>query len=188
MASLGLSDPQGILTPNTEVSYVMAFPDLEKTGPLVLDYGPGGIAGIVMDYWPRPYFDFGLTGPERGKPGKALLIGPGQKTPEDTADYHVIQLPTRGAFVGYRVLDRREKETLTPLIKLYPYSERNNPPPAKVIAATKDYTQSHPRGLAYWEAVNELVQRETVEERDRFFYAMLRDLGIEKDKNLSQNC
>src|SRR5262249_27567388 len=29
---------QGILTPNTEVSYVMAFPDLEKTGPLVLDY------------------------------------------------------------------------------------------------------------------------------------------------------
>ena len=31
---------QGILTPNTEVSYVMAFPDLEKTGPLVLDYAP----------------------------------------------------------------------------------------------------------------------------------------------------
>src|SRR5207342_235842 len=28
---------QGILTP-TEVAYVMAFPDLEKTGPLVLDY------------------------------------------------------------------------------------------------------------------------------------------------------
>src|SRR5262245_36089952 len=25
---------QGILTPNTEVTYVMAFPDLEKTGPL----------------------------------------------------------------------------------------------------------------------------------------------------------
>jgi hypothetical protein len=28
---------QGILTPNTEVSYVMSFPDLQKTGPLVLD-------------------------------------------------------------------------------------------------------------------------------------------------------
>jgi hypothetical protein len=44
---------QGILTPNTEVSYVMAFPDLEKTGPLVLDYASGKIAGIVMDYWQR---------------------------------------------------------------------------------------------------------------------------------------
>src|SRR5215471_11821395 len=32
---------QGILTPNTEVSYVMTFPDLQKTGPLILDYAPG---------------------------------------------------------------------------------------------------------------------------------------------------
>jgi hypothetical protein len=31
-----------------------------------------------------------------------------------------------------------------------------------VIAATKDYTQSVPRGIAYWEAVNELIQREPV--------------------------
>src|SRR5215475_11067018 len=29
---------QGILTPNNEVSYVMAFPDLDATGPLILDY------------------------------------------------------------------------------------------------------------------------------------------------------
>jgi hypothetical protein len=51
-----------------------------------------------------------------------------------------------------------------------------------VIAATHDFIQSAPRGLAYWEAVNELIQREPVEDRDRFFYAMLRDLGIEKGK------
>ncbi|RDJ14373.1 hypothetical protein B5K06_05605 [Rhizobium grahamii] len=173
---------QGILTPNTQVSYVMAFPDTEKSGPLVLDYGPGKIAGIVMDYWQRPQFDFGLTGPEKGAPGKALIVGPGQKVPDDVAGYHVIQMPTRVAFVGYRVLDRSEKDKLTPLIKLYPYSERNDPPSAKVIAATKDYLQSAPRGLSYWEAVNELIQREPVEDRDRFFYAMLRDLGIEKGK------
>jgi len=39
----------GILTPNTVVSYVMAFPDLEN-GPLVLQYPAGGIAGIVEDF------------------------------------------------------------------------------------------------------------------------------------------
>src|SRR5262245_48433104 len=174
---------QGILTPNTEVSYVMAFPDLDKTGPLVLDYAPGKIAGIVMDYWQRPHFDYGLTGPEKDATGgKVLLVGPGRKVPDDVAGYHVVQMPTRFAFIGYRVLDRSEKEKLTPLNKLYPYSERNNPPSPKVIAATQDYTQSQPRGLAYWEAVNELIQREPVEERDRFFLAMLRDLGIEKGK------
>jgi hypothetical protein len=42
-----------------------------------------------------------------------------------------------------------------------------------------------PRGLAYWEAVNELIQREPVEERDRFFYDMLRGLGIEKGKRFA---
>jgi hypothetical protein len=174
---------QGILTPNTEVSYVMAFPDLGKTGPLILDYAPAKIAGIVMDYWQRPQFDFGLTGPEKGATaGKILLLGPGHKAPDDVTGYHVVQMPTRFAFIGYRVLDRSEKDKLTPLNKLYPYNERNNPPAPKVIAATKDYIQSAPRGLAYWEAVNELIQREPVEERDRFFYAMLRDLGIEKGK------
>jgi hypothetical protein len=173
---------QGILTPNTEVSYVMTFPDLQKTGPLVLDYAPGKIAGIVMDYWQRPQFDFGLTGPEKGGAGKALIIGPGQNPPGDVAGYHVIRMPTRFAFIGYRVLDRGEKDKLTPLNKLYPYSDRANPPSPTLINATKDYTQSAPRGLAYWEAVNEIIQREPVEERDRFFTAMLRDLGIEKGK------
>jgi hypothetical protein len=174
---------QGILTPNTEVSYVMNFPDTEKTGPLVLDYAPGKIAGIVMDYWQRPQFDFGLTGPEKGATGgKALIVGRGQNTPEDVAGYHVVRMPTRFAFLGYRVLDRGEKDKLTPLNKLYPYTERNNPSAPTVINATKDYTQSAPRGLAYWEAVNELIQREPVEERDRLFLAMLRDLGIEKGK------
>src|SRR5262249_26188334 len=122
-------------------------------------------------------------GPEKGTPGgKLLLIGPGQKAPADVAGYHIVQMPTRVAFIGYRVLDRSEKDTLTPLNKLYPYAERNRPSAPKVIAATKDYLQSAPRGLAYWEAVNELIQRESVEDRDRFFYAMLRDLGIEKGK------
>src|SRR5262249_26240593 len=178
---------QGILTPNTEVSYVMAFPDLEKTGPLVLDYGPGKIAGIVMDYWQRPQFDFGLTGPEKGGAGKALIIGPGQNPPGDITGYHVIRMPTRFAFIGYRVLDRSEKDKLPPLNKLYRYSERNNPPGPKLINAPRDYIQSAPRGLAYWEAVNEIIQREPVEERDRFFTAMLRDLGIEKGKPFAPN-
>jgi hypothetical protein len=165
------------------VAYVMAFPDLDQTGPLVLAYGPGRIAGIVMDYWQRPHFDFGLTGPERGASGgKVLLLGRGHEAPQDVAGYHVVGVPTRFAFLGYRVLDRSEKDELTPLNKLYPYSKRNAPPAVIAIAATQDYTQSHPRGIAYWEAVDKLIQREPVEDRDRFFLAMLRDLGIEKGK------
>jgi hypothetical protein len=173
----------GILTPNTEVSYIFAFPDLEKTGPLVFDYPPGGIAGIAHDFWQRPLADFGLTGPEKGATGgKLLLLGPGQKAPNDITGYHVVHAPTRFVWVASRILNRSEKDKLAPLFKLFPYSQRDKPAPSKVIAATKDYIQAQPRGLAYWEAVNEVVQRESVEERDRFFYAMLRDLGIAKGK------
>src|SRR5262249_43684675 len=164
-------------------SYVMAFPDLETTGPLILDYAPGKIAGIVMDYWQRPQFDFGLTGPEKGATGgKILLLAPGHETPVDVGGYHVVRMPTRFAFIGYRVLDRSEKDKLTPLNKLYPYPERKSPAATRVIAGAKDYIRAAPRGLAYWEAVNEVIQREPAEDRDRFFYAMLRDLGIEKSK------
>lgn len=173
----------GILTPNTDVSYVMMFADLEKTGPLVLGYPAGKIVGILMDAWQRPLFDYGLTGPERGQSvGKLLIIGPGQQTPADTAGFHVVQSSTRLAWGGFRVLDRAEKEALAGEAHLYPYSQRENPPASKVINASKAYTQSPPRGLEYWADVNELIQREPVQERDRFFMAMLRSLGIEKGK------
>jgi len=178
----------GILTPNQEVTYVMAFPDMEKTGPLVLEYPAGKIAGIVMDYWQRPQSDYGLTGPERGQSGgKVLIVGPGQAVPADTAGYHVVQVKTRILFTGYRVLDRREKEALTAKVLMYPYSQRDNPPASKVIFAKKTFTQSHPRGFAYWECVNQFVQREPVHERDRLFMAMLRALGIEMGKPFQPN-
>lgn len=174
---------QGILTPNAEVTYVVLAPDLQATGPLVLDYGAGGIAGIVGDSWQRPLFDFGLTGPERGKTGsKLLIIGPGQTVPDDITGFHVIHSPTRFMSIGYRVIDRAQKDKIVTLNTVYSYKDRASPPANRVLRATKDYTQSQPRGFAYWEAVNEIVQREVVEDRDRFFYAMLRDLGIEKGK------
>ena len=81
----------GILSPNTEVTYVMAFPDLDKTGPLVLEYPAGGMVGIVMDYWQRPQSDYGLTGPTNGKTGgKILIVGPGQTVPKDAAGYTLV--------------------------------------------------------------------------------------------------
>ena len=36
--------------------------------------------------------------------------------------------------------------------------------------------------MEYWRRVDEVVQREPIEDRDRFFYEMLKPLGIEKGK------
>ncbi len=173
----------GLLTPDGQVAYVLAFPDLEVTGPLILDYSAGKIAGYVMDYWQRPLSEFGHPGPERGATsGKLLLLPPRQKPPEKAAGLRAVRSPTRVAAVVYRVLNRGEVDRYTPHNRLYAFGNHGDPPPAKVIVARKPFTQSQPRGLVYWEWLHELIQREPVHERDRLFLGMLRSLGIEKGK------
>ena len=50
----------GILTANVTTPYIVAEPDLSKTGPLVIDVPGGQIAGMVNDFWERPITDLGL--------------------------------------------------------------------------------------------------------------------------------
>ncbi|MGH7468498.1 MAG: DUF1214 domain-containing protein [Longimicrobiales bacterium] len=170
----------GLLTPETQVAYVLAFPDLHEAGPLLLEYCAGRISGCVMDYWQRPVADFGYTGPEKGATaGRLLIVGPGQRVP-DGAECRAAFSSTRVAMVMYRVLSRPEIDRYIPHNRLYPFAERAAPPRPHVVWARKAFTQSQPRGLAYWEWLHELIQREPAQERDRLFLGMLRSLGIEK--------
>jgi hypothetical protein len=173
----------GILTPSGTVTYVTAFPDLGKTGPLVWEIPAGNFVGIAMDFWQRHLADFGLTGPDKGTGVKLLIVGPGQKAPANTTGYRVIESPTNMAFLAVRILNpdpavsRAEFEKF----RLYAYSQRDKPPAQKhVWAQGKTFFQAQPRGMAYWERVNEIIQREPTDERDRFVVAGLRGLGIVK--------
>jgi len=44
---------------------------------------------------------------------------------------------------------------------------------------------TQPRDMKFWELVNKYVQKEPMADRDRFFYAWLKDLGIEKGKEFN---
>jgi hypothetical protein len=67
---------------------------LSKTGPLVWEIPAGQTVGIIMDFWQRPLADFGLTGSDKGEGVKLLIVGPGQKAPENTVGYRVIESPS----------------------------------------------------------------------------------------------
>ena len=68
-------------------------------------------------------------------------------------------------------------------IEIYPYSERANPKPRGYITpGGKPWQVWHPRGLVYWERLADIINREPVHERDRYWMAMLKPLGIEKGK------
>lgn len=177
-----VKDKLGILTANATTPYIGGFPDLSKTGPLVIDYLKGATAGGVGDFWQRPLTDLGETGPDKGEGGKYLIVGPGQAAP-DTKDYTVIQSPTNNVFFAFRVLDPdpAKGKALIEAVKLYPFAERDSPKPTKLIRPEgRAWSQVPPRGFAYWERLNDIVQREPVMERDRMIMAMLRPLGIEK--------
>jgi hypothetical protein len=174
----------GILTPNMTTPYITGFADLSRTGPLVIDYPPGLSAGGVLDFWQRPLFDLGQTGPDKGAGAKYLVVGRGQENPKADG-YSVYQSPTFNIGIGYRVLetDPGKADTLMKAVKVYPFSKRSDPPQNKFLTpGDKTWSQTPPSGMVYWERLAELINREMIVERDGFFMAMLKPLGIEKGK------
>jgi hypothetical protein len=174
------------LTGQTTTPYVIALPNLGKTGPLIIDFPAGATAGMINDAWQRPVADLGQAGPDKGKGGTYLVLGPGQKVDDPRADY-VIQSTTSQIILLIRLLDPDpEKVAATKAaLRLYPYSQRNNPPKTRFLesdAGPGQVMTQQPRGMAYWQRLHKALDGEPVADRDRFFMAMLRPLGIEPGK------
>src|SRR5580698_138919 len=97
-------DKLGILTANATTPYIIAFIDLSKTGPMVLEMPPGNIAGGLGDFWQREMGVMGEMGPDKGKGGKYLIVPPGQEAPA-AKGYYLIRATTMNVFIGFRTLD-----------------------------------------------------------------------------------
>jgi hypothetical protein len=66
-------------------------------------------------------------------------------------------------------------------LQMYPYAQRDNPPKAEILdVGTKTWSGLPPRGMEYWQRLDDVIQREPVEPHDIFFQAMLRPLGLGK--------
>ena len=182
VAILSYEARQGILTANATTPYYLGFADI-TAGPLVIEMPTRGVLGGTSDAW-----QMAIPGTET--PAKYLIVAPRQKIPNDVAGYEVRQSPTFNIFLGVRLTDTdpaKAKEALSQL-KMYPYAQRANPPSMEILdAGTKAWSGVPPRGMEYWERLNEVIQREPLESRDVFFHAMLRPLGLEKGKPFKPN-
>jgi hypothetical protein len=185
LSYLDFAEKLGILTPNYTTPYLITFVDLERSGPFVIEIPPGLMAGMIMDIWQRVLADLGVVGPDQGKGGKFLILPPGHEKVEP-AGYFVAPSTSRFVFVGVRLLGEDKEQAireLVPGIKSYTWAKGGPGEPMPVRAAgDKKWSQMPPRGLAYWESLNEVVQNEPVMERDRLILAQLRFLSIEKGK------
>ncbi len=182
--AIGYEAVLGVLTPNVVTPYMWNSPDLARTGPLVIEVPAGASAGMIDDFWQRPVTDLGLAGPDQGKGGKFLLLGPGQSLPQADG-FIVVRSSTMNVMIVLRNLetDPTKAERLQKQIRLYPYDQRDNPPVTRVVRTpARKHNFAQPRGMAYWELLADILNREPVQERDRIMMAMLRPLGIEKGK------
>jgi hypothetical protein len=183
----GYHNLSGCLTPNVITPYISGDLDLAKSGPMVVEVPEGLLAGSAMDFWQRPLTDFGVLGPDQGKGCRYLFLGPSQEVPE-TGDVVVLRSPTFGILFFYRALDPDpvKAEKVKKGVRLYPWNEREKPPLTCYLTPDPDKITAipaMPRGMDYWQRLAEFIQSEPIEDRDRFFAAMLKPLGIEKGKS-----
>lgn len=172
-------DRLGGLTYNATTPYVLPFIDLAE-GPWVVVMPEAEVRGAAHDMW-----QIAIT--RMTEPGKYLFVGPGQEVPKDAEaqGYKVAKSPSMNLLVGIRLMATDAKKRLEDLeqIQVYPYAERDNPKPRGYIRPEgKSWMAAAPKGFAYFERVAEWLEKEPVAERDRFFMAMLKPLGIEKGK------
>jgi hypothetical protein len=182
-----------ILAANNNTPYIYGFMDLSEKGPMVVVYPPGPSAGGVIDWWERPITDVGLPGADKGQGAKYLFVGPAQETPKDAEGYRVFSSPTFKTEIFFRTLDSDppKAKAFVDAVHIYPWSERDkNPPPTRMLTPKADgalLSQTIPRGMAYWERLSQSLAGEPGEDRDRFFMAMLKPLGIESGKPFAPN-
>jgi len=178
-----LKEKRGIVTGNLTTPYIFSFISL-KDGPIQIDYPAGQTAGGVLDFWQRPVFDLGLTGPDQGKGGTYIVVGPeGDPAKHKKDGVHVFQSDTNNIFIGIRILnpDPAYYEKYTSEYKMGRVGEKMA---ASRFIKGKDveWSATAPRGLDYWEKLAGIINEEPVLEIDKAWTAMLEPIGIVKGK------
>jgi hypothetical protein len=123
-------------------------------------------------------------GPDGGRGGTYVIVPPLAEAPV-LAGAFTLKATGMNVMFGFRTLDPdpARSAALVAGVRVYPYAQRDDPPPTRVISPDgRAWSGDQPRGLAYWERLHGIYQSEIVDERDRFYLVMLKQLGIEKDR------
>lgn len=173
------------LTANDNTIYNFIWIDTHK-GPVVAEIPPM-VLGAIDDFWYKWVADVGITGADKGKGGKYLILPPGYKG-EVPSGYHVVRPSTFGTWMPFRVflVDGSTKpgvESVKKYLKIYPLSEAANPPAMKIVNASGVPANFvAPCDYAFWELLDKVIQEEPSEGSDPTTLGLFASLGIVKGK------
>ncbi len=171
------------LTANDNTIYNFTWLDTKK-GPLVLEIPPEVLGGI-NDFWYRWVADVGITGEDRGKGGKYLVLPPGYEG-DVPSGYVVVRPSTFGNWLFFRafVVDGSTApgvESVKKHLKIYQLSDAANPPPMKFANGSGVPANFvAPGDFAFWELLNKVIQEEPPGGSDPTTLGLFASVGIVK--------
>ncbi|WP_395665480.1 DUF1254 domain-containing protein [Methylocella sp.] len=173
------------LTANDNTVYSFIWLDTSK-GPLVVEIPPK-VLGLIDDVWYRWVADVGVTGADRGKGGKYLILPPGYQgnVPDG---YFVVRPATYGNWMPFRsfLVDGSPKpgvDLVKKTLKIYPLGEAPDAHPIKYVDLSGKPSNFVPPGdYAFWELLNEAIQTEPSSGSDPTTLGLFASIGIEKGK------
>mgnify|MGYP003384798464 FL=1 len=181
-----LLDARGLLlTAQSTTPYAFAEIDL-KNGPVVVEVPPA-VLGTLDDAYFRFITDVGLTGPDRGKGGKYLFVGPDYEgdIPEG---YFVAKSTTYRHWLLMRVFVKggdlkASTRGLRESFRAYPLAQANNPPKQKIFNLSgKQINTIHANDEHFYKELNAVVQYEPADAFNPDLVGLFASIGIKKGK------
>ncbi|HKJ18548.1 MAG TPA: DUF1254 domain-containing protein [Xanthomonadales bacterium] len=155
-----------VVTANTSTLYAYTYTDLAKDGPTVIEVPPG-MLGFLNDAWQRFAGNMGVTGPDKGKGGKYLVVPPGYAG--DIPDgYFLLKPPTNRNFLFLRGSIAKglkpAVENIETNLRVYPLKDEANPAATEFVnVSNKAFNTVFPSDFSYFEMLDEVIQGEPIE-------------------------
>lgn len=184
-----LMDSQAlVVTANTSTLYAYTYTDLTKDGPTVIEIPPG-MLGFLDDAWQRFVGNMGVTGPDRGKGGKYLVVPPGYAG--DIPDgYFLLKPPTNRNFMFLRgsIKNGLESavENITANLRVYPLKDVASPAATEFVnMSNKPFNTVFPSDFSYFEALDTVIQEEPIDAISPEVRGAIAAVGIVKGQPFS---
>ena len=173
------------LTGNTDTVYGSTFFNLKESGPMVIEIPAGLGPGTINDAFFRFVADTGAPGPDRGKGGKYLILGPHDAEPANTDGYFVFRSPSYSNWLILRAFLDDEGQPDQAVanykqgLRLYPLSLKDNPPPMRFIQGGEAvFNTVHANNFHFFEELNVMIQREPLSLLDPELRGLASSIGL----------
>jgi len=177
-----------ILTPNSVSLYVESVIKTSPLEPVVVEIPPvtarTDIFGTIMDSFQTPLADVGSKGIDAGKGGKYLILPASYKgvVPDGFIPVHTERnisfFNFRAIPASFDAADMVETNQFIQRINVYPFNAPNRKG-KHIDVYDKLYQNVDPRDASYFDILTDMLNIETVVERDLMMMGMMKSFGYE---------